>query len=324
MLQIMTPKEMPLDEISFENDTFRISEELDSAPMLNSIREVGQLNPLILMDLQPGPAIVCGFRRMKALRRLGKSEALARILSRESCDTIAAFHIALWDNLSHRQFSPLESARALFKLKNICGVPEEALVRTYLPALGLAPNENVLRSHLLLNELHQDLRRCLVEGKLTQSSVEFLAEKPPRIQAGIAALMDGIRWSASLQKKALYLLDELGARTGDPFDAPLESAPVPAILEDAGLSSFQKGEKVYEALYRIQNPRLSHSEARFLASKEKLGLPGSIQIDPHPFFEEPGLRVEFRAPDIERFRRLAAALHDAARSRDIERLFDLD
>jgi hypothetical protein len=324
MLQFMTFREIPLDKISFENDTFRISEELDSAPILNSIREVGQLNPLILLDLQPLKAIVCGFRRIHALRRLGRSEVLARVLSRESCDTRAAFHIALWDNLSHRQLSPLEKARSLFKLKNTCDIPDENLVGTYLPALGLAPNENVLHGHLLLNDLHQNLRHCLAEGKLTQSSVEFLAEKPAQVQAGIAALMNGIRWSASLQKKVLYLLDELGARTGNPFDAPLKSAQVQAILENAGLSPFMKGDKVYEALYRLQNPRLSHAEARFLANKEKLALPGSIQIDPHPFFEEPCLRVEFRAPSIEQFRRLASALHDAAQSPDLERLFDLD
>jgi ParB-like chromosome segregation protein Spo0J len=320
----MIIRQMPLGEISFENDAFRISEDLDSAPVLNSIREVGQLNPLILLDLQPQMAIVCGFRRMDALKRLGKSEALVRILSREDCDRAGAFHIALWDNLSHRQFSALEKARALFKLKNMCGISDESLVRTYLPALGLAPNENVLKIHLLLNAVHQDLRRCLAEGKLTQSSVEVLAEMPAQMQAGIAAMMNGIRWSASLQKKTLQLLDELRATTGNSFDAPLKSLQVLAILEDAGLSPFQKGDKVYEALYRLQNPRLSQAEARFFASREKLALPGTIQINPHAFFEEPGVRVEFRAPSVDRFRQLASALHDAAQSPDMERLFDLD
>ena len=324
MLQLMTFKEIPLDEISFENEAFRISEELESAPVLTSIREVGQLNPVILLDLHPQIAIVCGFRRIHALKCLGKRGVLARILSYESCDTAAAFLVALWDNLSHRQLSPLEKARALGKLRGMCGIDDESLIRQYLPAMGLASNDNVLRNHLLLNELHPDLRHCLAEGKLTQSSVEFLAEKPVQVQAGIASLMNGIRWSASLQKKILSLLDELHATTGSPFDAPLKSPQILVVLEDAGLSPFQKGEKIYEALYRLQNPRLSHATARFLASKDKLALPGSIQIDPHPFFEEPGVRVEFHAPSIEIFRQLAAALQRATQSPDLERLFDLE
>jgi ParB-like chromosome segregation protein Spo0J len=324
MLQLMILKQMPLDKISFENQAFRISEGLDSEPVLNSIREVGQLNPVILLDLQPQMAIVCGFRRLHALKQLDRTEVLAWILSTEDHSTSAAFLLALWDNLSHRQLSPLEKARTLFKLKDMCGMPNEELVRIYLPVLGLAPNENVLHSHLLLNGLHQDLRRCLAEGKLTQHSAEFLAEMQVPVQTSIAALMNRVRWSASLQKKALQLLDELRTADGSTLDAPLKRPQVRAILEDAGLSPFQKGDKVYEILYRRQHPRLSQAEDRFLAHKKKLALPGSIQIDAHPFFEEPGLRVEFHASGIDRFRQLAAALHAAAQSPDIERLFDLD
>lgn len=324
MLQHMTIEQIPLEAISFENQSFRISEELDSAPVLNSMREIGQLNPLVLLDLTPQMAIVCGFRRIRALKRLGRSGAVARVLSREDWDSARAFQVALWDNLSHRQLTPLEKARALSKLKDMCGIPDEKLICEYLPALGLAPNESVLRGHLLLNRLHPDLRRCLVEGKLTQSSVEFLAEMPAEAQADIATLMSAVRWSASLQKKTLCLLDELHARTGAPFDGPIKSPQVLAVLANAGLSPFQKGERVYDILYRLEKPRLSQAEDRFLANRKRLALPESIQFHPHPFFEEQGLRVEFQASGIEHFRRLASALHDAAQSPEMERLFDLD
>ena len=66
---------------------------------------------MILLDLQPRMAIVCGFRRIHALRQLDRTEVLARILSTEDCDRTGAFLLALWDNLSHRQLSPLEKAR---------------------------------------------------------------------------------------------------------------------------------------------------------------------------------------------------------------------
>jgi hypothetical protein len=323
MLQLMTLRQIPLDEISFENETYRISEDLDPVPVLHSIREVGQLNPVILLDLRPRRTIVCGFRRIRALKRLGNPEVSARLLSPEDYDHSRAFLLALWDNLAHRQLTVLEKARVLYTLRNLCGVPDERLVGDFLPAIGLAPNGNVLRSHLLMNQLHPDLRRCFGEEKLTQSSIERLAEMPAQAQSSIAALMAGIRWSASLQKKALQLLDDLAASSGNGFDAPLKDPQVLAILEDGGLSSFQRGEKVYEFLYRLQNPRLSQAEDRFSANRKKLALPGSIQVDPHPFFEEPGLRVAFQASSLERFRQLASALNVAARSPEMERLFDL-
>lgn len=324
MLHLMILKDISLEDISLENEAFRISEQLDSASVRNSLRQVGQLNPVILLDQKPQMAVVCGFRRIHALKQLGLPQAFARILSEKDFDAAKAFELALWDNLSHRQLDPLEKARALFKLKNMCGVPNDKLVSVYLPILGLAPNANVLHNCILLNGVHQDLRRCLIEGRLTQSSVEYLAELPAQIQEYVASLMSKIRLSASLQKKFLQLLDDLACMTGAHFDAPLKNPQVISILEDAGLSPFQKGEKVYNNIYRIMNPRFSQAVDRFLAQKKLLRLPGSIQINAHPFFEEPGLRVEFDASSIDRFRQLAAALQDAAQSPELEGLFQLD
>jgi ParB-like nuclease domain len=324
MLRLMIFKDISLDEISLENEAFKISEELDSAPVRDSLRQVGQLNPVILLDQKPQMAIVCGFRRIHALKQIGSHQAFARVLSDKDFDAARAFELALWDNLSHRQLDPLEKARVLFKLKNMCGTPNDRLVRVYLPLLGLAPNANVMDNYILLNGIHHNLRQCLIEGRLTHASLECLAELPTQIQEYMASLMSRIRLSASLQKKILNLLDDLASMTGGPFDAPLKSPQVMAILEDAGLSPFQKGEKVHGSLYRLKNPRHSQAVDRFLAQKKLLKLPGSIQINARPFFEEPGLHIEFDASSIDRFRQLAAALQDAAQSPELEGLFRLD
>jgi hypothetical protein len=324
MLPAMVFKEIPLEEIDAENETFRISEELNSAPVLDSLREIGQLNPVILLENKPQKAIVCGFRRIRALRQLGIPRAVARIFSIEDCDATRAFETALWDNLSHRELNPLEKARVLFKLGNLCGISGERIVAAYLPILGLSQSPNVLRSYLLLHEIHFGLRQCLADGRLTHASLEYLAVMPASAQESISSLMGKIRLSASLQKKLLGVLKDLAGMTGNSFESPLCESQVLAILEDAGLSSFQKGEKVYERLYRLLNPRLSQAGDKFIAQKKLLGLPGSIRINAHPFFEEPGLRVEFDASSVDRFRQQAAALNEAAQSTDLEGLFDLD
>jgi hypothetical protein len=232
--------------------------------------------------------------------------------------------LALWDNLSHRQLDALEKARVLFKLQNVFGVSGDTLLGVFLPLLGLMPHGSVLRSYIALNGVRPGLRRCLLEGRLTESSVEHLAQTPHQVQDGISALMSRIRLSASLQRKVLGLLEDLSAGADTQLDAPLGSREVLAVLEDLRLSPFQKGEKLHEVLYRLRNPRLSQALERFLAQKKLLGLPGSIRITPHPFFESADLRVEFDAPDAERFRELAAALGKAAQMPELEALFQLD
>jgi hypothetical protein len=317
----MAFKTIPLEEVDIRNETFRISEELDSAPVLDSIREIGQLNPVLLLDQQPLKIIVCGFRRIRALKKLGKSQVLIRILSKNGFKALQGFDLSLWDNLAHRRLSSLEKARFLSKLQNICGLPKDTVAKTYLPLLELPPHESVLDAHLKLNGIHPALRRCLLEERLTHSSAESLSGMPYSMQQRVALLMDKIRLSASLQRKVLAILEELSAMSGAEMDAPLENAEVLSVLSDSRLSPFQKGEKLHEILYRIRNPRLSEAVERFKFSKKQLDLPGSIRIQSHPFFETADLHVEFEASNAKRFRELAAALEKASQSPELDKLF---
>ncbi len=324
MLQLMILEQMPLEEISFEREAFRISEILDSASIRNSLAQVGQLNPVILLDQESRKTIVCGFRRVFALKMLGKERVSARILSSADISVPQAFDLALWDNLSHRELNLLEKARVLAKLRIMCGIGEERLRDFYLPALGLSSSPAVLRNYLRVDGMHEGLRQCLLAGKLTHSSLELLAAKPESVQESVAELMDRIRLSASLQRKVLNLLEELASMRGASFDAPLKEPQMRTTLEDPALSPFQKGEKVHENLYQQMHPRLSRAVERFQNQKKLLGLPGSIQIQPHPFFEDPGVRVSFDAPDVHRLRQLTAALQKAAESPDMEELFKVE
>ncbi len=319
----MDLKTIQINEINIEDETYRISEELDSEPVLDSLKEIGQLNPVILLDHTPLKIIVCGFRRIRALKELNEPQVLARILSKDDHSMLRRFELLLWDNLSHRQLNSLENSRLLYKLRNVCNIAEDTLVETYLPLLGLEPHKSVLKSYFRLDGIHPELRRCLMEDQLTFSSVDMLAAMPYPIQGRIALLMDKIRLSASLQRKVLDILEELSAMAGEAIDAPLNNPAVQSILDDSRLSSFQKGEKLHEELYCMKYPELSKALERFQAGKKALALPGSIRIIPPPFFENEELRVEFRAPNAERFRELADALQKAAQSTKLYELFKI-
>jgi hypothetical protein len=317
----MVFKEIELEYIDLSDEIFRITENLNSPPLLESLRDIGLLNPVIVTDGMPS-IVVCGFRRLHALKQLGFSHALARVIPEDSHAKL--FQLALSDNLSHRHLDPLEKARALFKLKNEFQISVDVLLRVYLPLLSLSPHENVLRSYIRLNEIHPGLRNCLSENRLTLSSLEMLAQMPDQAQARISALMDKIRLSASMQKKLFDLMKDLAVIGGSqPTGKDLDSPEALAAINDVSLSPFQKGEKLYGLLYRTRNPRLSGAEEQFRDKKKLLGLPGSIKVSADPFFENPGIRVEFEALNAQRFRELAAALQKAAQTEAIEELFKI-
>jgi ParB-like chromosome segregation protein Spo0J len=320
----MDTDEVPLEKINFDDESYRISEDLDPAPLQESLREVGQLNPVILLDNAGSTGIiVSGFRRLRALKRMRAGRCLARFLPRDRRHPLAAFRIALWDNLAHRQLDPLEKARVLFTLKHTCGVGQGDLVESYLRPLGLAPHKNILRSYLGLHVLAPDLKRFLAEGRITVASAERLAGLSREAQAALAVVFDAARFSASLQRQFLDLIEDLAAiRDCAAAEVAREPEIVP-VLNDAGLSPYQRGESIFGILYRCRNPRLSEAHARFLAGKSKLDLPGSVRVTPDPFFEKPRIRVEFEAPSAESFREITCALDRAARTTDLAGLFQV-
>ena len=56
----MICREISIEEIDFENEIFRISEEVISAPLTDSIREIGQLNPVVLLSFHQFLTYVSG------------------------------------------------------------------------------------------------------------------------------------------------------------------------------------------------------------------------------------------------------------------------
>jgi len=293
--------------------------------MVASLRAVGLINSVVLLEgaASAGHKIICGYRRLHGLRRLGEAAAPARLLPPVEFSTLEVFLKSLWDNLSHRQLGPLECARVLFKLERECRVPENVLVERFLPLLGLSPHRKVLRSYLSLHRLHSKLRCMLTAGHLTLASAERLAQAAPEMQDEMAAVLARVRLSASLQREVLDIVDDLAAISGTSPVAILNEPEILAIAGDGRLSGFQRGEKIYGRLYCRRYPRVFQARETFLAERTALDLPGTVRLSPDPYFETPRLRVEFDAVSAQAFRETVDALGRACRTAALDRLFKI-
>jgi ParB-like chromosome segregation protein Spo0J len=313
-----------LESIDPTNQIFRISESLECPGLEASLREVGQLSPVILLGTGEGQgSVVCGFRRLHALRRIGKKAVFVRTLQPGEHDPLQAFRIALWDNMAHRSFNVLEKARILHVLRFTCGLAQETLVEDYLPLLSLAPHQNVLRTYLRLHSLLPGLRTALLDGKLAPASAERLCMRPGADQEALARVLEKARWSSSLQRQVLDMVEELAVVGGCSAADVVGSPEITEVLEHSDLSAFQRGENIHGILYRLRNPRLSRARRAFLNAKKELGLPGTVQLTPDTFFETPRLHVEFDASCAADFREIVSALDQAAEKPALAELFDV-
>jgi hypothetical protein len=323
ILRSMTIQEVPLSAIDFCDETFRITEDLDLPRMSASLQAIGQVHPVILQEgaASSGYRILCGFRRLHALRSLDRAAATSMLRQPAEPGPLQDFLTAIWDNLAHRQLGPLEVARILRTLRHHCGVDEETLVARFLPMLGIPAHRNVLRGYLKLNDLCPGLRCLLGAGHLTQASAERLARISPERQARVLPLLSRIRLSASLQREVLEMAEDLAAISESSLEEVLSRPEILAIADAPGLSAFQKGEKMHALLFQQRNPRLAGARATYLAEKEQLNLPGTIRLSPDPFFESPRLRVEFDAGSAQSFREAVDALERACRDSALDRLY---
>jgi hypothetical protein len=309
----MTSSEISLASVNFGNETFRIREDLDLPTIIASIKAIGQQNPVLLLESgSAGNTIVCGFRRLHALRGLGAPSARAVIIPETACSPVQAFGIALWDNMAHCRLNALEKARVLFALKKLCLLDDDTLIKVYLPLLGLEPNRRALNLFLSIHECHPQLRVLHIGGSLTLSSIERLARMPGAVQNEFCKIFARIRMSASLQRQFLDVVQDLAAVAGIGIPEVLNRPEVVSLMDDPGLSQFQRGERIYGFLYKWCNPRLCRVEEKFCTDKRRLGLPDSVRVSHDPFFEARQLKVEFSVATAEEFRNIAAHLQRVA------------
>ncbi len=321
MLLTMEYREILLKKIDYEDETYRISEDLVSARLFESIREIGQLNPVVFLEENDRYRIVCGFRRVHALRQLNMSKVLCRVLELKDRASVDPFRYALWDNLSHRKLEPLETARAVHKLKVEFGLSDDLLIQEYLPRLGLPPRRKALDAQIMLHTSAAPVRKQFREGHLALSSVERLASMPSTSQETILSAMLKMRLSASLQRKLFALVEDLSAIDDSEPGAVFNDSEISGLLDNDRLSPGERGDRIYAILYRKRYPNVSKVGVEFQVKRKSLGLPGTIQITADPYFEKPDLSVEFTACNADHFRKLAKDLYEASRRNELDQLF---
>ena len=65
-------RNLPIGEIDERDSSFRISFGRDLSSLKTSLALSGLLAPLILREKEGGYQVICGFRRLEALRHLGQ------------------------------------------------------------------------------------------------------------------------------------------------------------------------------------------------------------------------------------------------------------
>jgi hypothetical protein len=282
----------------------------DPGPLRHSIREVGLLNPPLVYDNGNGRLeVVAGFRRLSALRALGRARVDCRVMGDRGPDRLGRLLLNLHDNLATRPLNDVEKAMALTRLsKHMSG---KDVMEGYMPLLGLAPRPETLEFYLALEErLDDPIKTALVRGRVSRDSVASLLELGDPDGKALFSVLEELNLNINEQKKFIEYIIELSHIKKSDISSLLSMPDLDRILSDTGLNGPQRKKALLKQLREMRYPKLTDAETRFHRMVSRLNLPKAARIVAPPFFESPDFRLEVRFRDG---RDLRAVLDDLSR-----------
>jgi ParB family chromosome partitioning protein len=310
------PKIITLRELDLEDTRFRISEFFSSDRLVLSLKRIGLLHPLLVTFREGKIVLVSGWKRLSACLKLGIRRAPVLVL--DEPDDLKAFLFALYENLAERDFSVLEKAEIVSRLRAF-GLARSRIMKNILPLLQVPPTAFSLDSFLSISQLGP-LAKEAIAGKnlpfpVARMLVEFQAEDLERIIPLLVPL------GQNKQKEVLEDLLEISRRKNMTPRNILKTPSIRAVLQSSKWPSVQKSERLRRALRKERFPHLSAWEESFQSNLRELGWPKSISLAPSPFFETDDMEASFKFRDEKEFRAHLRRLLEISSRREFSRIF---
>jgi ParB family transcriptional regulator, chromosome partitioning protein len=217
--------ELPLDAITpnpLQPRTHFDEEAL--AELVDSIREVGLLQPVVVRETGPGRyELVMGERRWRASQEAGTGTIPAIV--RDTADD-AMLRDALLENLHRQQLNPLEEAAAYAQLLEEFGTTHEEL------ATRLGRSRPQVSNTIRLLQLPPAVQRRVAAGVLSAGHARAILGLPtPEAQEEMASRVVAEGLSVRGTEEAVQLAQSQRP-TGEPPPRPRSRRPVPAHLSE--------------------------------------------------------------------------------------------
>ena len=296
-------RNLPIGEIDERDSSFRISFGRDLSSLKTSLALSGLLAPLILREKEGGYQVICGFRRLEALRHLGQERVWALIYSPEELPDREGIVRAIAHNISGGM-NLVEKAQAVTKLK-ACGLMEEEIVSQWLPALGFQPHKRIYTKLREIARLPVGIRTYIAEQELSLSTASLLSLFREEELSALVPLLSSLKPGENKTKEILTHLHEIALREETSVTALLEEARDLWAGEDGRVERL---ERFRDWLRRRRYPRFSSLKEEFEKFRASLRLPPSFSLHPPPFFEGEEFRVELRFSNREQLMKLSQGL----------------
>jgi ParB family chromosome partitioning protein len=306
-----------LSDIDPEDVTFRVTTDRDRGDLVASIEAVGVINAPILKKEGAAYRVICGFRRLAAVRLLNWDKISARILPDDTSPLLCA-ELSISENINERPLNPIETSRALSMLSSIISDNRQFLETASL--LGLPRNKSLVDKLLELRRLPYSLQQGILSGVLSLPSALMLSNLPAESSLPIAEFLQKLKLGFHKQKEVIELIQEISKRDDLSINSILNSEWIIDTLNDPEMEIPRKASLIRERLKKWRYPHLSAAERDFERLKGELKLSGNPTLKPPAGFEGKRYTVSFSFENQAELRRKLKTLEDAEQTPSLRKL----
>jgi len=194
----------------------RVFDEETLAGLVDSVRELGVLQPVLVRATDDGYELIAGERRWRAAKRAGLPTIPAVV---RTVDDVSSLEQALVENLHRQDLNALEEAAAYQQLIDDFGLTQDDVAKR------VGKSRSAVANHLRLFQLTPAVQKLVGEGLLSAGHAKALLAHPDRAyQEALAKRV--VTESLSVRQVEQLVKERLDLEAGlDPSPQP---APAPA------------------------------------------------------------------------------------------------
>ncbi|MDO9109365.1 MAG: ParB/RepB/Spo0J family partition protein, partial [Desulfatirhabdiaceae bacterium] len=271
-----------LDRIRLEDTTFQVTTEAAIETLAAAIARLGVMHPPVLMAVDSGYRVVCGFRRISACISLGLSHISARLLSPDT-DKLTCVQLAIAENSLQRPLNLIELSRALVLLSGVYPDPDD--LRRAAGVMGLPDNFSAIHKLRQLSGLAPQIQEGVLSNVLSMAMALDLGQMEKSSGIGLSTLFGYLKLGLNKQREILTMIQEIALREHLTVKDILNAPELQQIMVHEKWDRSQKTMHLRQYLRRRRYPSISAVESDFEAQVQSLDLESGIALIPPRDFE---------------------------------------
>ncbi len=276
----MVLKEINISDIDIFNPRFLIPYSKIAAELFNSIKDIGIINPPIVINNDKEYLILTGFKRISISEELGLNTVFCRVVSKNELSFDQCIKIIYEDNKD--RYTDIEIGELCRK-----HIDNGNDVKQFLKLIDYPTTEKNIQRFTYLSNIDSRIRNYYLDEKLNPEQCFFLSQ----IDTEDALLLLNkvivpFRFNTNETREFLSELKDIYIRDDKPISQIVES--VINTQEDITKNSIRLKIK------KLRSPRLVEVEKEYNEIVKSLKLPKGVLISYSPYFENNYIEVKTR------------------------------